>query len=319
MHNDMLPCLSITQPYALWVIDVNGLRVIRAIGDEGGFTAAADRLGYSQPAVSQLVRRLERRLGTALVEKSGRSVRLTQAGQVLARHAVTVLGAIDAAEEEVAAIAGLRAGRVRVMAFPSSSATVVPHALASLRAAHPDLTVSFAEAEPPESLAALRAGDCDVAVAFTYPGTDSDRADLGGLTSVALLDDEVQVALPAGHALNDRAAVALSDLSTETWIAGCPQCRGHLLALAGAEGFEPRVDYATDDYVAVLGLVAAGLGVALIPGLVLQTAHHHDVVTRPLTPASRREVFAVTTPDLLRVPAVAATISALRHAARSSS
>lgn len=317
MHNDMLPCFSITPHYAWRVIDVNGLRVIRAIGDEGGFTAAADRLGYSQPAVSQLVRRLERRLGTPLVERSGRSVRLTQAGHVLARHAVTVLGAIDAAEEEVAAIAGLRAGRVRVMAFPSSSATVVPHALASLRAAHPDLTVSFAEAEPPESLAALRAGDCDVAVAFTYPGTDSDRADLGGLTSVALLDDEVQVALPAGHALNDRAAVALSDLSSETWIAGCPQCRGHLLVLAEAEGFEPRVDYATDDYVAVLGLVAAGLGVALIPGLVLRTAHHHDVVTRPLTPASRREVFAVTTPDLLRVPAVAATISALRHAARS--
>jgi DNA-binding transcriptional LysR family regulator len=299
------------------MIDVNGLRVIRAIGDEGGFTAAAERLGYSQPAVSQLVRRLERRLGTALVEKHGRSVRLTEAGRVLARHAVTVLGAVDAAQEEVAAIAGLRAGRVRVMAFPSSSATVVPLALASLRAAHPDLTVSFSEAEPPESLAAVRAGDCDVAVAFTYPGTAEERTDVSGLTRVPLLDDEVLVALRSDHPLADEAAVALRDLAPEIWIAGCPQCRGHLLELARRDGFEPRVDYATDDYVAVLGLVAAGLGVALVPGLVLRSAHHHDVVTRPLKPASRREVFAVTTTDLLRVPAVTATLSALRQAAAS--
>lgn len=297
------------------MIDVNSLRVMRAIGDEGGFTAAADRLGYSQPAVSQLVRRLERRLGTALVERAGRSVRLTEAGEVLARHAVTVLAAIDAAQEEVAAIAGLRAGRVRVMAFPSSSATLVPQALASLRSDHPALTVSFVEAEPPESLAALRSGECDVAVAFTYPGTDAQQADLTGLTTVPLLDDEVQVALPAAHVQARHAAVALADLSGETWIAGCPQCRGHLLSIARRDGFEPRVDYATDDYVAVLGLVAAGLGVALVPGLVLRTAHHQEVVMRPLTPASRRAVFAVTTPDLVRVPAVVATLSALRRAA----
>jgi DNA-binding transcriptional LysR family regulator len=297
------------------VIDVNGLRVIRAIGDEGGFTAAAERLGYSQPAVSQLVRRLERRLGTALVEKRGRSVRLTEAGQVLARHAVTVLAAVDAAQEEVAAIAGLRAGRVRMMAFPSSSATLVPAALASLRSAHPDLTVSFTEAEPPESLAALRAGDCDVAVAFTYPGTAAERTDLGGLSRVPLLDDDVLAVLPSHHPLAGATAVGLADLRAESWIAGCPQCRGHLLALARRDGFEPRVDYATDDYVAVLALVAAGLGVALVPGLVLRSAHHLDVVTRPLTPPSRREVFAVTTSDLLRVPAVAATMSALRRAA----
>lgn len=317
MHNDVFPWFSITSSYACPVIDVNALRVIRAIGDSGGFTAAADRLGYSQPAVSQLVRRLERRLGTALVEKAGRSVRLTEAGQVLARHAVTVLGAVDAAQEEVAAIAGLRAGRVRIMAFPSSSATVIPEALASLRAAHPDLTVSFVEGEPPESLAALRAGECDVAVVFTYPGTEDEHADLAGLTRIPLLEDEVQVALPAHHRLAGCTAVALADLSAETWIAGCPQCRGHLLALAERDGFAPRVDFATDDYVAVLGLVAARLGVALVPGLVLRSAHHHDVVTRPLAPASRRAVFAVTTPDLLRVPAVGATLSALRQTAAS--
>lgn len=100
------------------MIDAAGLRVMKAIADEGSFTAAATSLGFTQPAISQMVRRLEQRTGTALVERLGRNVRLTEAGEVLARHAVTVLAALDAAEEEVAAIAGLRSGRVRLMAFP---------------------------------------------------------------------------------------------------------------------------------------------------------------------------------------------------------
>jgi len=243
-------------------------------------------------------------------------VRLTEAGEVLARHAVTVLAAVDAAAEEIAAIAGLRAGRVRVVAFPSSSATVVPRALADLRAQHPDLTVTFSEGEPPQSLAALRSGRCDVAVAFTYPGTSADRDDdLAGLVTVPLLDDEVHVALPREHPLATHDRVDLADLATSPWIAGCPLCRGHLLALADRAGFEPDVGFESDDYVAVLGLVAAGLGVALIPGLVLRTTTHHDVVTRPLAPASHRCVVAVTTRDLLRVPAVAALLASLQTAA----
>ncbi|MGO1167474.1 MAG: LysR family transcriptional regulator, partial [Janibacter sp.] len=157
------------------MIDAAGLRVMRAIAEEGSFTAAALALGYSQPAVSQMVKRLEQRTGTVLVEKVGRSVRLTEAGAVLARHASPVLAALDAAEDEVAAIAGLRAGRVRLMAFPSSSVTLVPRALAAVRAEHPDLSVQFTEAEPPESIAALRAGEVDLAVAFSYDGSEIAR------------------------------------------------------------------------------------------------------------------------------------------------
>ena len=115
------------------MIDAAGLRVMKAISDEGSFTAAAAALGYSQPAVSQMVRRLEEKTGTALVERLGRSVRLTEAGQVLARTATPVLSALEAAEGEVAAIAGLRAGRVRLMAFPSASSTLVPRALALVK------------------------------------------------------------------------------------------------------------------------------------------------------------------------------------------
>lgn len=286
---------------------------MRAISDHGSFTAAAQALGYTQPAVSQMVRRLERRSGTVLVERNGRRVRLTEAGEVLARHAVTVLAALDNAESEVAALAGLQAGRVRLMAFPSSSATLVPRALAKVKAAHPGITVQFSEAEPPESLAALRAGTCDLAVAFTYDGTDAGRGedDLAGLVVSDVLDDPVLVALPRGHRLAGRDVVDLADLGGEPWIAGCPRCRGHLLALSQQAGFTPDVRFETEDYVAVLGLVAAGLGVALVAQLILASVGHPDVITRPVEPASRRAVQVVTTPDLRRVPAVRATLDAL--------
>ncbi|MGL5866889.1 MAG: LysR family transcriptional regulator [Dermatophilaceae bacterium] len=303
------------------MIDAAGLRVMKAIADEGSFTAAASRLGYTQPAISQMVRRLEHRMGTVLVERVGRTVRLTEAGQVLARHATPVLAALDAAEEEVAAIAGLRSGRVRLMAFPSSSATLVPRALALVKQRFPDVSITFAEAEPPESLAALRAGECDLAVAFTYEGGDLGHggADLDAFITTPLLEDEVRLAVPSTHPTASLDTVDLASLADDPWIAGCPRCRGHLLTLSAAAGFQPDVAYETEDYVAVLGLVSEGLGVALIPDLILRTVHHADVVALPITPASRRTIAAVTTPDLHRVPAVAATLNALVESAGSQS
>jgi DNA-binding transcriptional LysR family regulator len=303
------------------MIDAAGLRVMKAIADEGSFTAAAASLGYTQPAISQMVRRLEQRTGTVLVERVGRNVRLTEAGQVLARHANPVLAALDAAEEEVAAIAGLRSGRVRLMAFPSASATLVPRALSLVKKRFPDVNITFTEAEPPESLAALKAGECDLAVAFAYEGTDLGRGeeDLDQFVITPLLDDEVRLAVPEGHPVSGQENVDLADLAGEPWIAGCPRCRGHLLQLTHDAGFRPDVAYETEDYVAVMGLVAEGLGVALIPDLILRTVHHGDVVALPITPASRRSIMAVTTPDLQRVPAVKATLDALAESARTQS
>lgn len=291
---------------------------MRAIAEEGSFTAAAHSLGYTQPAVSQMVRRLEQRTGTALVERTGRSVRLTEAGALLARRAAEILDQIEEAEAEVSAIAGLQAGRVRLMAFPSSSATVVPRALARLRQSHPAVTVQFSEAEPPESLAALRNGSVDLAVAFSYEGNDPGRGedDLSGLVVLDVLTDPVMLVLPKDHELADEDEVDLQTLSSDRWIAGCPRCRGHLLTLAHRAGFDPEVTFETEDYVAVLGLVAAGLGVALVPHLILTTVSHPDVVVRPVSPPSRRVVQVVTTPDLQRVPAVAAALEALSVSAR---
>ena len=300
------------------MFDAAGLRVMRAIAEEGSFTAAANALGYTQPAVSQMVRRLENRAGTTLVERHGRTVRLTEAGQVLARHAVEILDALDDAAADITAIAGLQAGRVRLMAFPSSSASLVPKALATLRANHPGITVQFSEAEPPESLAALRAGTVDLAVAFSYEGTDPGRGedDLNGLVVIDVMTDPVMVVLPKDHPLADKDEIDLADLSGEHWIAGCTRCRGHLLSLAEKSGFDPDVTFETEDYVAVLGLVAAGLGVALAPQLILDSVSHPDVVSRSVSPPSRRVVQIVTTQDLQRVPAVAETLTALCQSAQ---
>lgn len=300
------------------MFDAAGLRVMRAIAEEGSFTAAAQALGYTQPAVSQMVRRLEQRAGTVLVERAGRGIRFTEAGSLLARRAAEILDLLEEAEAEVVAIAGLQAGRVRLMAFPSSSATLVPRALAALRVSHPAVTVQFSEAEPPESLAALRAGAVDLAVAFSYEGTDPGRGedDLEGLVVIDILTDPVMLVLPRDHELAGADEVDLAELSGERWIAGCPRCRGHLLTLADGAGFDPDVTFETEDYVAVLGLVAAGLGVALVPQLILTTVSHPDVVARPVSPPSRRVVQVVTTPDLQRVPAVAATLQALCASSR---
>lgn len=299
------------------MLDAAGLRVMKAIAEAGTFTGAATALGSTQPAVSQMVRRLEQRTGTVLVERVGRSVRLTEAGALLARRAAEVLAVLDTAEEEIAALAALKSGRVRLMAFPSASATLVPRALGMLRERHPEVTISFTEAEPPESLAALRSGDCDLAVAFVYEGTDIGRGetDLGGFVTFPLLEDEVRLAVSRHHPEAMSEEVDIADLRDETWIAGCPRCRGHLLHMCSLAAYSPDVAFETEDYVAVLGLVAEGLGVALVPDLILGTVQHPDVVAVPVAPASRRSILVVTTPDLQRVPAVAATILALREAA----
>ncbi|MGW6129174.1 LysR family transcriptional regulator [Cellulomonas sp. NPDC055163] len=298
-------------------LDVQALRLMRAIADHGSLTAAAAAIGSSQPAVSQHVRRLERRLGTALLERAGRGVRLTEAGRVLAHHGATVTAAVGAAAAEVQSLTTLRSGRVRLVAFPSATATIVPRALADLRERHPGLVVTLDEAEPPQALEALRTAACDVALAFAYPGVPTPGGDLDGLVTRHLVDDGTVVALPEGHPALSGGELDLADLADDVWIAGCPRCRGHLLAAGSSRGFTPRIAYATDDYVAVLGLVAAGLGVALLPGLVLPTAlRTPGVVVRAAAGTAERTVHAVTTPDLLRVPAVAATLDALAAAAR---
>jgi molybdate transport repressor ModE-like protein len=298
------------------VIEARHLRVLRAVAATGSFSAAGRELGCTQPAVSQQMKALEASVGTPLLVRTGRETRLTQAGEALVRHAAGIIAGLTAAEEEVAAIAGLRAGRVRLVSFPSGSSALVPAALAGLRAEHPGTRVSLEEAEPPRSVELLRDGDCDVALAFRYERAGGPR-EWDDLVVRPLLTDRLVALVPERHRLARAGAVAIADLAGESWIAGCPRCRGQLVEVCEGAGFTPRIDFATDDYPAVVGLVGAGLGVAVLPELAVASVRPRGARTVTLEPAVRREIVALTLPDLAQVPAVAATLDRLaRSAAR---
>ncbi|WP_406725958.1 LysR family transcriptional regulator [Streptomyces sp. GD-15H] len=295
------------------MIEARHLRVLRAVATTGSFSAAARELGCTQPAVSQQMKALEGSVGTPLLVRSGRKMRMTQAGEVLVRHAAGVLAGLTAAEEEVAAIAGLRAGRVRLVSFPSGSSTLVPTALAALRDAHPGTRVSLEEAEPPRSVEMLREGDCDITLAFRYEGA-AGAEEWDDLAVRPLLTDRLVGLVPERHRLAHAESLAIGELAEEPWIAGCPRCRGQLVEVCETAGFTPRIDFATDDYPAVAGLVGAGLGVAVLPQLAIESVRPRRVRTVALEPAVRREIVALTLPDLAQVPAVAATLDQLARA-----
>lgn len=298
------------------VIEARHLRVLRAVAATGSFSAAGRELGCTQPAVSQQMKALESSVGTPLLVRTGREMRLTQAGEALVRHAAGILAGLTAAEEEVAAIAGLRAGRVRLVSFPSGSSTLVPTALAALRAAHPGTRVSLEEAEPPRSVEMLRDGDCDIALAFRYEGAaGAEKGEWDDLVVRPLLTDRLVGLVPQGHRLARAGSIGIGELADESWIAGCPRCRGQLVRVCESAGFTPRIDFATDDYPAVAGLVGAGLGVAVLPELAVESVRPKGVRTVSVEPVVHREIVALTLPDLALVPTVAATLDRLAGAA----
>ncbi|MFF3951317.1 LysR family transcriptional regulator [Streptomyces sp. NPDC001902] len=299
------------------MFEARHLRVLCAVARTGSLSGAARELGCAQPAVSQQMKALELAAGTPLLVRGGRTTRLTEAGEAPARHAS---GIPAAAEEEVAAIGGLRAGRVRLVSFPSAGPSLVPTAPAAMRAAHPDVRITPAEAQPPRAVEMLRAGECELALAYRYEDEGEGGGDRAaaweGLLVRPLLSDRLFAVLPAGHPLaRGGGPVRLSDLADEPWIAGCPHCRRHMVELCGREGSEPRVDFARDDYPAAVGLVASGMGVSAQPGLALEAVRLRAVAVRELRPAVRRDVAAVTLPDLARVPAVDMMLGRLRLAA----
>ncbi len=297
-------------------LDPQVLRVVKAVADAGSITGAAAALGYSQPAISQQLKRLERRLGVPLVERVGRSVRLTEAGRILARHAPAVTTALDAAAGELAELRGLRAGRVRLVGFPSASPTIVPRLLAELEAGHAGVTVTYLEAEPPEAVVAVREDRADIALTFSYPGDRDDPhgPSARGLSVRTVGTDDLLAVLPAGHREAGTAVVDVAGLAGERWIAGCPRCRGHLLELCARAGFEPHIAFETDNFVAVEGLVAQGIGVATLPRMAVASFPQlPGVVTLPLPPTESRTIHVVTAHGAERVPAVRAVLAGIEH------
>lgn len=302
------------------VIDSRQLEMFQQVIDAGSFSAAARALRCSQPAISQQMRTLERAMGGPLFIRAGRSLRLTEAGKVLARHSATILGDLAVARLQVRAVSALDLGTVRVCAFPSANASLVPRAAAILRAESPRMRLELVEQEPPDSFAVLRRAECDVLLAFSYDG-DDDTDLAAGMVATPLLNEPLTLLVPLRHPIVGGFAgegidpVALGELADETWIAGCPKCRGIVIKVCQKAGFTPDIACSTDDNMALQSLVAAGLGVALVPNLVLSFLRHPDVVAVPIEPLTWRHVAAYTWPDLARVPSVARTLEALRAAA----
>ncbi|MCW2914336.1 MAG: transcriptional regulator, LysR family [Actinomycetia bacterium] len=270
------------------MFDENRLRVFAAIAREGSVTAAATALHYAQPSVSHHLARLEAEVGVPLVQRVGRGIRLTAAGRLLADRAEEILGRIDSARAELAAHAGLNAGHVRLVAFPSALAALVPAAAAAFGAAYPDIELALTEAEPPEALAALRRGEVDVALAFRH-GPPGEQ---GNHTVTTLLEEPMYLVSPAGRS-RPRSPTDLRTYSDQRWIAGCERCRAHLLSACEQRGFTPAIGFETDDYVAAQALVAAGLGISTLPGLALR-AHLNPGVRIDRIPGDRRFVDAIT-------------------------
>jgi DNA-binding transcriptional LysR family regulator len=264
-------------------------------------TEAAKELGYSQPSVSHHLSRLEVSTGAKLVQRVGRGIRLTPAGQLLADRAVEIVGRVDAATNELAAHIGLQAGRVRLAANASVLSTIVPRAAAALAQSHPGLELSLIDRHPVEGLQALRRGEVDVAL--TYRHAD-DPIEEQGCRLVHVADDPI-------HLVSRRAGDSIANHRHSAWIGGCERCREELIAVCRQEGFTPRIESASDDIAVVQALVAAGVGVATQPGLALEAHRRPDVHTTELT-SFPRQIYAVTYGEPPDPPATTAVIQAIR-------
>jgi molybdate transport repressor ModE-like protein len=301
------------------MLDVRRLRVLREVAEHGSFSAAADSLSFTQSAVSQQIAALEREAGTKLLQRGPGGIRLTDAGRALVGHADVILARLADAERELAAIAGLEGGRVRLASFPSAGATLVTQAVSIFKRRHPAVELSLAEGEPDESIPLLKRGEFDLAVVFDYR-FGLGRVDLrDGLDRIHLLDDPMKVVVPGSHRLADRERIPLEELAHEPWVGGCGGglCHEMLAQACNAAGFEPNVAFESDDHNVLLGLVAAGVGVSLLPDLALKVPHPGVNVRTVAGSDLIREIFAAVPAEGYRSPATNAMIEILEEIAAS--
>ena len=301
------------------MLDLKRLQVLREVAARGSFSAAAEALGYSQPAISQQINALEREAGATLLERNARGVRLTDAGRALVEHSEGILARVSAAEQELEAIAGLRGGRVRLASFPTAGATLVPLAIANFSRRHPAVELSLVEAEPEDAVPGLKGGHLDVALLFEYSSLPTSHYEPSheDIELVHLLDDPMYIALPRDHRLARRRRLDLADLAGEAWVQGDVHgtCGKMHIAACEAAGFEPRVGFQSDDYNVVQGLVAAGVAISLMPEMALSNLRD-DIVIRSLgAGAPIRHVSAAVLAGSYRSPAVDAMLDTLRDAA----
>ncbi|MER7705969.1 LysR family transcriptional regulator [Kitasatospora sp. NPDC097605] len=249
------------------MLNTRRLSLLRDLVRTGTIAGAAQLAGCTPSAASQQLSALEQELGIALLERSTRSVRLTDAGRVLVEHAHRVFAELDAAEAAVHAVAGLRGGRIRVAAFNSVATGLVVPALMAFRQRHKDVRMTFTEAEPELSMPAVANGDLDLAVTHEYGRLP--KPDLRGLRQVLLHRDRLVLAVPPHLQRAGQISARLQDYAEATWLSALPSSgfQAATELLCRAEGFEPDIAFRTDQYDILLLLVAADFGVALVPAL----------------------------------------------------
>ncbi|MGH3465877.1 MAG: LysR family transcriptional regulator [Kribbellaceae bacterium] len=284
------------------MLETWSLRVLVEVADRGSFSAAADALTMTQPAVSRQIASLEHKVGVALFRRVPRGVAPTAAGVVAIQEARSLLGRLAGLEARLGAFADLRTGHVRLSAFPSANTEFVPEAIRRFSDLYPGVEVSLVRAGVDE----IRSGGVDVALVTDWDTIDND-VDL-----VPLLEEEHRVALPTTHPLAGRTTVPLRELRGATWIEGShPDCLGPLEKLEKALGGPPRIGFTCDDWTGKQALVAAGMGITIMSTLAA-TAVRPDITLRPTSPAlPRRRVLAAVAPHDTRTAAVSAVLSVL--------
>jgi DNA-binding transcriptional LysR family regulator len=312
------------------MLDTRRLRVLCEVARQGSFSGAAARLGYTQPAVSRQIATLEAEVGALLMRRVPQGVVLTDAGRLLVQRGEAILARLQDVETELRALAGLEGGTLRLASFASAAASIVPLAIARFRERYPAVDLNIVMADPIDSVPMLRSGELDMAISHDAMGSEIDEhgrlvviagqrlGDLelpGDIDLVHLFDDPMYVAMPIGHPLADADPLDLASFATEPWMLAttdsCPDSRLFLRACHAA-GFEPRIAFQNNDYPAILGFVAAGVGVALVPDMVARGVRD-DVVVRDLDPAAPvRPIFAVL-PSAYHSPAATAMLGVLRE------
>ncbi|WP_018682145.1 LysR family transcriptional regulator [Actinokineospora enzanensis] len=294
------------------MFDLVRLRVLRAVADQGTLAAAAEVLSLTPSAVSQQMAKLEREARCALVERHGRRIRLTEEGHVLARHAHRILGAVEEAAADLDRRRGEVLGDLTVAAFPTAARGLLPAVVVGLAVTHPRARVRLLEMEPYEAVAAVARGDVDLAVSQDWGESPAPLPDR--LRALDLGHDLVDVALPAGHPLAARSPLSVADLAAERWISAAAgtSCHDWLISLFRAADRLPDVAHQATEFPTQLTLVAAGLGVALVPRLAGDQVPA-GVVLRPVQPRLSRRVFSVWRAESAGRPGVRALLDAVRR------
>jgi DNA-binding transcriptional LysR family regulator len=292
---------------------LSGLRLLRAIAAQGSFTAAAEALGYTQSSVSRKVAALEAATGTRLFDRRARGVRLTDAGAALLAHAVAVTDRLDQARRELEGAHETKTARLRLGAFPTALAALVPRAVSSLRTSQPDLVIALREGTTPSQLRRLQSGTADLAVVAALP---AQRPDPATFTFEPLLEDRLLLAVPHNHPLAGSGSVELQQLEDESWVAATPDPDEVLLGVWPALDWRPRVAYIARDWTAKLGLVAAGLGITVLPGLAAPGIRNDIALVRVLGGDPGTRTVALATHKPASTPAAAQPlVDALHRAA----